>query len=462
MRRAILIAALAAAGCTSLQPDYVRPAAPVPPSWPVGDAYLRQTEAALPTVSYRDIFQDPRLQALIEQALANNRDLRVAAANVAAARAQYRVQRAARLPTVEAGAGIGVGDRGAGGIVDDYSVDVGLSAFEIDLFGRVRSLSDAALQSFFAQEAAARATRLSLVAELANAYLTLAADRELLRIAQATEANAARSVEITGARYRGGIAPRIDLRQAETVLEQARSDVAAQQALAAQDVNALRLLAGAEIDPALLPTGLDGVDGQLRELPAGLSSEILLRRPDVVEAEYELRASNARIGAARAAFFPRISLTSVLGLASAGLSGLFSGDAFTFSVAPSARLPIFDGGANRGNLQLARAQFDAALAGYERTIQAAFRDVADALARRGTIDRQIAAEQRRLTAARDTYQLTDARYRGGIDNFLATLDAQRELYAAEQSLARTRLERARNLVELYRSLGGDALAGLPE
>lgn len=469
MKHWLLLALLALAGC-SLEPVYDRPPPPVPPSWPAGDAYLRQSEQALPAVSYRDIFQDPRLQAVIAQALANNRDLRIAAANIAAARAQYRIARSDLVPTVDGGAGISFSDSGnsssgnnnvsSGGVRESYSVDIGLSAFEIDLFGRVRSLSNAALQSYFAQESAARATRLSLVGEVASAYLTYAADRTLLANAEATAANAARSVEITGARYRGGIAPRLDLRQAETVLEQARSDVAEQQTAVAQDINALQLLVGGPVDAAVLPTGLEQVDGLLRELPAGLSSEILLRRPDVVQAEYDLRAANAQIGAARAALFPRISLTAVAGLASSALGGLFSGNAFSWTVAPNLSVPIFDGGASRGNLAAARAQQQLTLARYEQAIQTAFREVSDALVRRGTIDRQLAAQQRLVAAARDTFQLTDARYRGGIDNFLASLDAQRTLYSAEQSLARTRLVRALNLVDLYRTLGGDSLADL--
>lgn len=448
--------ALALAGCTTLEPKYVRPEPPVPPSWPAGDAYLRRSEAALPSVGYRDIFRDPRLQALIERALLNNRDLRIAAANIASARAQYRVQRAERLPHVDAGAGANVSGGGGQGTDDRYSVDVGVSRFELDLFGRVRSLSSSALDQYFATEAAARATRLALTAEIATAYFTLAADRTLLAIARATEANAARSVELTGARLRGGIASRIDLRQAQTILEQARSDAAGQVTQVAQDRNALQLLVGAPVEEADLPPSIEAVDGLVAELPAGLDSRILLRRPDVVEAEYQLRAANARIGAARAAFFPTISLTGLLGLASSGLTSLLSGGAFNWNAGASASLPIFDAGANRGNLQYARAQRELFLTRYERAIQTAFREVADALARRGTIAAQFGADSRLVADAQDNYRLTEARYREGIENFLATLDAQRTLYSAQQRLARTRLERASNLAQLYRALGGDA------
>lgn len=467
-RRLLLFCATALAGC-SLEPKYVRPEAPVPPSWPVGDAYLRQAEAALPTVSYRDIFRDPRLQRLIEQALTNNRDLRIAAANIASAQAQFRVQRAALLPQVNAGAGVAISDRSSSsgttengsGVSDQYSVDLGVTNWEIDLFGRVRSLGNAALQEYFATEAAARATRLTLVSDVADAYLTLAADRSLLAIARQTEANAARAVEITGARLRGGISPRTDLRQAETILDQARSDIADRTTAVAQAENLLQLLVGAPIDDSLLPPSIESVDAQLAEIPAGLGSEILLRRPDVVQSEYQLRAANAQIGAARAAFFPRISLTGAAGFASSALSSLFSGGSFSWSVQPSASIPIFDAGANRGNLAFARAQRERAVAQYEQTIQTAFREVSDALARRGTIGAQYAAQAHLLEAAGDTYMLANARYRAGIENFLASLDAQRTLYSAQQALVTTRLIRASNLVALYRTLGGDALTDAP-
>jgi len=464
MRRGLpLLAALAAlAGCT-LEPRYERPIAPVPPSWPAGDAYLAESEAALPSVSWRDVFRDSRLQQVIEQALANNRDLRVAAANVAAARAQFRVQRAVIFPGVEAGAGASVADRGNtgganGGTQESYSADLGVSAFELDLFGRLRSLSHAALQDYFATEAAQRAARLSLVGEVARAWLTYAADRSLLRIAEQTRDSAQRSVDLTGARLRGGVASRIDLRQAQTVLATARSDVAALTTAVAQDRNLLELLVGARVEDRLLPEGIEASEKALAELPAGLSSEVLLRRPDVAEAEYRLRAANARTGAARAAFFPRISLTGLLGTASDALSGLFAGGSFAWSVSGNATQTIFDAGATTNNFRLARAQREAALAQYERAIQTAFREVADALARRGTIDDQLAAQRDLVEAARDNAALSDARYRGGIASFLDSLDAQRTSYAAQRSLVATRLARALNLADLYTALGGDALA----
>jgi len=452
---------IALAAC-SLAPHDERPAPAIPASWPVGDAYLKNSEATLPDLGYRDLFTDPRLVALIERALANNQDLRVALANVDAARGTLRVQRAALLPDIEAGAGVtktrtgpessttGVPTR----TTTRYDINAGLSAFEVDLFGRVRSLSDAALNDYLGTEAAVRATRLTLAAEVANAYATLATDRSLLAIANETETLAKRSVDLTRARLSGGVAPRTDLRQAETIYAQARSDRAALITQVAQDRNALVLLVGAAIADDELPSSIDDVEAQLRELPAGLDSRVLLKRPDVVQAEYALRAANARIGAARAAYFPTISLTAVAGLASGALSSLFTGGAFTWTVAPAASLTLFDFGTRRGNVEISEANRDAAVAQYQKAIQTAFREVSDALARRGTIDDQLAAQVELDAAARDTYVLADARYREGVDSFLANLDAQRTQYTARKSLASTRLLHAQNLIELYRSLGG--------
>jgi multidrug efflux system outer membrane protein len=459
MKRLSICLVAALAGCTTMEPAYVRPEPPVPLSWPTGDAYLRQSEAALPALTYRDIFRDARLQALVQQALANNRDLGIAAANIAAARAQYRIQRAERLPRVDAGGGASVGNNGGdgAGTNTDFSANVGMTGFEIDLFGRVASLTRAQRNRYFATEAAARATRLALVGDIANAWLTHAADASLLRIAEETAANAERSVRLTGARLRGGIAPRTDLRQAEQILETARADVAEQRTALAQDANLLQLLVGAPIDPALLPRSIEEAAPQIGELPAGLDSRILLRRPDVLEAEFQLRAANAEIGAARAALFPTISLTTVLGLASSALTGLFSGGAFSWSAGANVDYPIFRAGAGRAGVELSEAQRNAALATYERAIQVGFREVADALARRGTMAEQLRATRAQTEAAADTFRLVEARYRGGIESFLASLDAQRSLYAAQRTLVGTRLTQATNLVDIYRALGGDPL-----
>lgn len=467
MRRALAIAVTAGAlaGCT-LEPTYVRPAPATPAIWPVGAAYPPAGQAPPPSLSYRDVFRDPHLQTIIANALANNQDLRAALANVGIARAQYRVQRAQLLPKIDAtvsaaesqsrtqAAGANTSKRQ---INRSFDADVGFSAFELDLFGRLRSLNHAAQEQYLASEAAERSARLTIVAEVASAYLNLATDRSLLAVAADTEASAARSVELTRALLTGGIAPRSDLRQAQTVLDQARSDRANLTTLVAQDRNALELLVGAPVSDAELPASIESVDGLLTEAPAGLDSRILLRRPDVAQAEYQLRAANAEIGAARAAFFPAISLTALAGVASPALSALFNGDNFVWSAQAAAAQTLFDGGANRGNLAAAKARRDLAVAQYQKAIQTAFREVADALARRGTINDQMTAQADLEAAATDSYALAQARYKEGIDPFLNALDAQRTLYGARQALAATRLIRADNLVTLYRSLGGDLL-----
>lgn len=464
MRRILLPLLLgsALAGC-SMAPKYVRPALPVPASWPQGDAYLRETEAALPSVTYRDIFRDGRLQRLIDQALANNRNLRVSVANIEAARAQYRIQRAELFPQINTGGGVTrreIGARAAGGNFavggTTYQASIGVNAFELDLFGRVRSLSDAALARYFGQEAAARAVRLTLTGDIAGAWLTHAADQSLLKLAEDTASIARRSVSLTRARVEGGVAPRTDLRQAEQILATAEANIAAQRTALAQDLNALQLLVGSPIDPALLPPPIEQAAPTIAELPAGVDSRVLLRRPDVVQAEYDLRAANAEIGAARAALFPTISLTGLFSFASTGLSYLFETDSLTKTATGSIAYPIFRAGAGRAGVAQTQAQQRAALAAYEGTIQTAFREVADALARRGTITEELAATERFAAAAADTFRLAEARYRGGIDTFLSSLDAQRSLYAAQQSLVQTRLIRATNLVTLYRTLGGDS------
>jgi multidrug efflux system outer membrane protein len=415
---AIVLAAGALAGCT-LEPTYVRPTPAAPATWPVGAAYPPASQAELPSLSYRDIFRDPHLQAIIASALANNQDLQAALANVGIARAQYRVQRAQLLPTIAATASAGESQTHteAAGVTTSrrqidrsFNADVGFSAFELDLFGRLRSLSHAAQEQYLASDAAERSARLTIIAEVASAYLTLATDRSLLTVAMETETSAARSVELTRARLTGGIAPRTDLRQAETVLEQARSDRANLTTVVAQDRNALELLVGAPVPDADLPVSIESVDGLLVEVPAGLDSHILLRRPDVAQAEHQLRAANAQIGAARAAFFPNISLTALAGLASPSLSALFDGNRFVWSAEAAAGQTLFDGGANRGNLAAAKAQRDLAVAQYQKAIQTAFREVADALARQGTINDQMAAQTALEAAASDSYALAEARY----------------------------------------------------
>ncbi len=491
-----LLAATALAGC-NLAPKYVRPVGAVPAALPQGGVYpAAATDAPDVTkIGWRTFFTDERLRDTIALGLENNRDLRVAAANVLQARAQYRVSRADLVPSTTVsgsgtytnniqgaagalggaagggtsgggagagagagagggGAGVGTGVGGASSNLEFYSVNAGFSAFELDLFGRVRNLNRAALEQYFATEEAQRSTRISLIAEIATAWLTLASDQDQLRISQDSLKSFEQSLELTRAQFRIGVASELEARQAETTYQTARNDIAVLKTRVARDKNALDLLVGTSVGPELLPQGLGNGDAALQVLPAGVASDVLLRRPDVLQAEHQLIAQNANIGAARAALFPRISLTATLGTISTALSGLFSGGSFTYTGAPSVSLPLFDGGRLRGNVDVARAQQQSAVATYEKTVQTAFREVADALAQRGTIDEQIAAQTARANAADVAFRISDARYRAGVDSFLTTLDSQRNLYTAQQQLVTTRLSRGSNLVELYRSLGG--------
>ncbi|MGE5564035.1 MAG: efflux transporter outer membrane subunit [Bacillota bacterium] len=457
MKRVVALAALIATGCTSMEPKYVQPDPAIPASWPVGDPYLVAAEAGLPALTYKEVFTDPRLQTLIAQAIANNRDLRATAANIAAAREQYRIQRANQLPTVDANGGVTLkGDKDKA-VSAQYDAGVSVPSFEIDLFGRLRSLTDVQLNRYFATEAGARATRLALVANVANAWLDYAADSSLLRISTETAASAEKSVRLTRIRLEGGVAPRTDLDQAEQILSTAQADLARERTTVAQDLNALQLLVGAPVDSALLSGSIDDAFGKIAPVSPGLDSYVLLRRPDVIQAEYNLRAANANIGAARAALFPRITLTGLLGFASSALLKLFSGGAFGWSGGANAAYTIFQSGAGHANVRLTEAQQRAAVATYQSTIQTALREVADALARRGTINDEIAARQRQQAATADAYLLTEARYRAGIDPFLTVLDAQRSYYAAQQTLVNVKLTAAQNIVDTYQAIGGDAL-----
>jgi len=458
VKRAVAILAIVATGCTTMEPKYVRPEPSIPASWPVGDPYLTASETGLPALTYKQVFTDPRLQTLIAEAIANNRNLRTAAANIAAAREQYRIQRANQFPQVNASGGTTIsGDRGGSGVSASYNAGVSVPSFEIDLFGRLRSLTDVQLNRYFGTEAGARATRLTLVADVANSWLDYAADSSLLRISTETAASAQKSVQLTRIRLQGGIAPRTDLDQAEQILSAAQADLARERTAVAQDVNALQLLVGAPVDPALLAGSIDDAFGKIAPVSPGLDSYVLLRRPDVVQAEYDLRAANANIGAARAALFPRITLTGLLGFASSALLKLFTGGAFGWSAGANANYTIFQAGAGHANVRLTEAQQRAAVASYQGTIQSAFRDVADALARRGTMNEEIAARQRQQAATADTYLLTEARYRAGIDPFLNVLDAQRSYYTAQQALVATKLTAAQNSVATYQAIGGDTL-----
>ncbi len=460
MRRAFLpLAAVALSACAVLEPGYDRPALPTPNAWPES-AQAEQTagQAALP--EWRAFFADEKLAQLIDLALEENRDLRVAALNIERARAQYGVQRAQSLPSVNAvGSGdiTGVTPGGQGGstVERQYSAGVGITNFELDLFGRVRSLNRAALQRYFATADARDSVQISLIAEVANAYLTYAGDLELLRLAQGTYESQAQSMSLTQQRFEAGAASQLDVHRAQTIVETARADYARFTAQVARDENALALLLGAPLPEHLRPTAIADVRFGVEALPAGLPSDVLLNRPDIRGAEHTLRAANANIGAARAAFFPRISLTGFAGEADPQFENLFTGISNEiWSFTPQVSIPIFQGGALVSGLGVANADRDIAVAQYERAIQVAFREVADALATRAAIGDELAARERLAYAASESYRLSDARYREGIDNYLSLLDAQRSSYAAEQGLVAARVARAANFVTLYKTLGG--------
>lgn len=456
----LLAGGFAVGGCAPA-PPYVRPNAPVPAAWPASppDEGVGADASAADGVSWGECFADEKLRALVGLALENNRDLRVAALLVERSRAQYQIQRADLVPKVGA-TGAAPSQRiseelsstGEGTIARQYTLGVGLTAYELDFFGRVRSLKDRALEQYLATEQARGAAQLALVAEVAARYLALGADLDHLGLAAQTLAAQEASVQLVKKRFELGVISELDLRQAQTSLEVARGDVARYTAQGAQDRNALDLLAGAAVSPDLLPVSLAPV-AMVKGVAPGLPADVLLRRPDVLQAENQLRAAHANIGAARAAFFPRITLTTSVGLGSDELSGLFGGGARLWSFLPQITVPIFQGGANRANLEAAEVDRDVALAQYEKAIQGAFREVADALAQEATLGDQLAAQEALVEAASATHRLSEARYRGGIDSYLTVLDSQRALYAARHGLITVRLARLTNRVTFDKVLG---------
>ena len=449
-------------GCT-LAPTYVRPAVPVSAVWPTGAAYPQNPAASDPagtqSLRWQDLITDTKLQQVMELALTNNRDLRLAALNVQRAQAMYGIQRAELLPTVDA---TGSGSRqrvpadlsssGQRATVQQYGVNLGVLSWELDFFGRIRSLKDRALEEYLATAQAQRGAEILLVSSVANAYLTVAATRESLQLAESTLAAQRGSYDLVKRRYDADIVPELDLLRAQTQVDTARGEVARFTQLAALSVNALHLLVGALVPNELQPTALASVTPP-RELGAGLSSEVLLRRPDVLQSEDLLLAANADIGAARAAFFPRITLTAAVGTASSELSGLFGAGSDTWSYAPKIVLPIFDARTWSAH-RAAKVQREMAVTQYERAIQVAFREVADALAQRGTVGDQVAAQESLVEATAAAYRLAETRYAKGIDSYLTVLDAQRSLQGAQQGLISLRLARLANLLTLYKVLGG--------
>lgn len=481
---AVALAAALAGGCTMI-PAYQRPAAPVPQAFPVvtlpaaaesapadtaepaaaDAAKAAPDDSAAPapadTIAWGDYFADAQLREVIALALANNRDLRVAALNIERARAQYRIRRADLLPAIGA-----TGSQNAQRLPDDlsngggadvtrvYSATVGFSAYELDFFGRIRSLKAEALETYLGTEEARRSAQISLVAEVANAWLILAFDRERLALARSTFETRQQSHDLIRRSFEAGAVTALDLNQSQTLLQSARADVARFTSFVAQDENALALVVGAPVPAELLPEKLSDNVNAVAELPAGVPSEVLTRRPDILQAERNLRAANASIGAARAAFFPRITLTAAAGTASSTLDSLFDSGSGTWSFLPQIRIPIFEAGRLKANLDVAEVQRDINVAQYEKAIQSAFREVADALAERATLAERVDARRLQLEATQAGFRLADARYRGGVDSYLGLLDAQRTLYAAEQELIAVRLIDAANRVTLYKVLGG--------
>jgi multidrug efflux system outer membrane protein len=457
----VVLASIVLAGCATLAPEYHRPPAPIPGAWPAGAAYGAPTDA--PVRDWQDVFPDPKLRRVIALALANSRDLKVAIAQIQASRAQYHVQRAALLPTIDASAtpslgrsftGLPPSQGGAYQNYTDYSVSAGTTAYELDLFGRIRSLSRAALESYLATDAARRSTQISLIAEVATDYLTYAADSSQLAVSRDTVKTTQANVDLARQRLAGGIASQLDVDSAETIVEQAKDDVARYTTQVAQDLNALDLAVGAQVSPEDLPTGVDDLAARVGPAPSAIGSEILLQRPDVVEAEHTLKSANANIGAARAAYFPKILLTGSGGTESASLGGLFAPGSGVWSFGPSISIPIFDGGALRGNLDLARAQERIDVAQYEKAVQTAFREVADSLAQRGTIAERLRALHGQVAAAEGALKLARALYLQGSDSYLDVLNAERTFYAAEQSLIAVQLIDQTSIVTLYKVLGG--------
>jgi len=454
--------AIVPAGCT-LAPKYTRPEAPVPAEWPSSAAYpdtRTATNAPQATeLAWQGFFSDEKLQQLIEAALENNRDLRVAALNVERARALYGIQRAELWPTVDATAS-GTRQRvpadlsrtGHRETTELYSANLGVLSWELDFFGRIRSLEQRALEEYLATEQGRRSAQILLVSSVANAYLVLAADREGLALAETTLVAQQDAYNLVNHGVDLGLKPEVDVYRAQTQVDAARGDIARFTQLVAQDENALDLLLGSPAPGDLLPPKLSGVTPP-KEVSAGVSSEVLLLRPDVLQAESLLRAAYADIGAARATLFPRISLTAGIGTASSELSGLFESGSGTWNYGAQAAMPIFDTRTWLA-LKVTKVQREIALTQYESAIQNAFKEVADALAARGTVDQQVSAQESLVNAVAETYRLSISRYDMGIDSYLSVLDAQRSLYAAQQGLVSLRLAKLASQVRLYSVLGG--------
>ncbi len=443
----------------SLAPKYTRPTAPVPSAWPTGPAYESSTAPAATDLKWQEFITDPKLQQVVSLALTNNRDLRIAALNVERAHAIYGIQRDALYPSLYATASVNnqrasrdLTQPGQPRDTERYSVNLGVAEWELDFFGRIRSLKDEALETYFATEQARRAAHLSLVSAVAQAYLALAADKQNLRLAEETLKTQQDALDLVKRRFDLGLTTELDVHRAKTLVDTARGECARYTQQVAQDENALQLLVGAPLPSHLLPNGLEQV-APPREVAAGLPSDVLLRRPDVLAAEHQLKAANADIGAARAAFFPRITLTAAIGTASSDLVALFRNGTETWSYAPQIAMPIFDARTWSAH-RAAKVQREIAVTQYEKAIQTAFREVADALAERGPLRQRLAAQESLVQSLAETCRLAQSRYEKGLDSYLSVLDAQRSLFAAQQGLNLLRLAQLASRVRLYTVLGG--------
>ncbi|WP_242207317.1 MULTISPECIES: efflux transporter outer membrane subunit [unclassified Pseudomonas] len=451
LRLSLLSMAMLMGGC-SLIPEYQRPVSPSAAHYPTA------TQAATNSEDWRTLFTDPALQQLIESALINNRDLRVAALNVEAFQAQYRIQRADLFPAVSANANelrqrMPPSVTGSKALINStYSANLGISAYELDFFGRVRSLSEEALQTWLATEQARRSAQLSLVANVANAYLTWRADQELLELTRDTLAADEQSLHLTTRNREAGKSSALEQAQAQTSVDSSRANLARYQRQVAQDLNSLTLLVGAPVPDSLPARPL--ASDLVQQLPAGLPSDLLQRRPDILQAEYKLKAANANIGAARAAFFPSVSLTANAGTSSRDLSGLFGAGSGAWTFQPQINLPIFNAGSLRASLDYSKLQKDVAVAEYEKSIQTAFQEVADGLAARSTYQQQLQAQRDLVQATQTYYNLAQNRYKNGVDSSLTFLDAQRSLFSSQQGLITDRLAQLVAEVNLYTALGG--------
>ncbi len=458
----LALAAFMLGGC-SLIPHYDRPAAPVAAQFPQGPAYAPAQEAASQAAAeqgWKQVFRDPALQAVIHTALDNNRDLRVAALNVEAYRAQYRIQRADLFPAVTAG-GTATRTRtpadlsttGKTSVGGEYTATLGVSAYELDLWGRVRSLSKEALETYLASDEGRRSTQISLVASVANAWFTLESDKELLKLTQDTLDTYQQSYKLTAHSGEVGISTALDVSTARISVETAKVSLAKYQRAVAQDMDNLVLLLGTHL-PDNLPAAQPLAGDLVAEVPAGLPSDLLQRRPDILEAEHTLEAANANIGAARAAFFPSITLTASAGSESADMGHLFKGGQGTWTFAPNINIPIFNAGSLKASLDYAKIEKDVNVASYEKAIQTGFQEVSDGLAARQTYKQQLLAQKDLVQANQDYYRLAERRYRTGIDSNLTFLDAQRSLFSAQQSAITDRLAQLTAEVDLYKALGG--------